>query len=414
MLVAARAIWSLASSIPGPFLTLYMIALGATPVDIGLVSALTVVGGMAVEPIGGYIADRRGRVKLVGLSTFGYAVTYIIFALASDWRWLGLGQILQQMFFFYSPGLNAILADSLPPGTRGRGYALERTFPAALGVAAPYLGGVLIAIYGGGEEALVAAMRQAYWIAFWGGLLAAFVRIRYLKETLTSDAPSLRPRDLPSILKEAYGGVFETIRWLPRSFRPIVYLQIVQSTFIAMAAPFWVLYAKQALGLSAPDWGTLMLFSGIAGIAFILPAGYLVDRLGSKKVVLFSMALAPVSVSLFMMAKGFWSCALVLIVLSLSNTMVTPSFASLIADMISRDRRGRVYALIGENGIQVSTSRLMGGGLLLVAPAAIGSIAGGYLYEWSIASPFLVMLVSLVACIALAQRSIREPEHPAL
>jgi len=401
-------------SIPGPFLTLYMISLGATPVDIGLVSALTVVGGMIVEPLGGYIADRRGRVKLVGISSFGYAIIYSIYAMASDWRWLGLGQVLQQMFFFYSPGLNALLADSLPPGTRGRGYALERTFPAALAVAAPYLGGILIAFHGTGDAALITAMRQAYWIAFFGGLIAAFVRFRFLKETMTSNAPAMGEGGIINILKEAYGGMVETTRWLPKNFRPIVYLQIIQSTFIAMAAPFWVLYAKQILGVSAPDWGLLMLIAGIGGIILILPTGYLVDRFGSKKVILLSMFLAPISVSLFILSKDFWSCSLALIILTISNTLVTPSFASIIADIITRERRGRVYALIGENGIQTSTSRLQGGGLLLVAPAAIGASIGGFLYEWNVTSPFLVMLGALIACFFWVWFKVHEPEHAAI
>ena len=185
---------------PGPFLTLYMIALGATPVEIGLVSALTVVGGIIVEPLGGYLADRKGRVQLVSLFSFGYAFVFPIYALAPDWRWLGLAQILQQIMFFYSPGLNAILADSLPPGTRGRGYALERTFPAALAVAAPYIGGVLIAFYGTGDAALISAMRVAYWIAFFGGLLGAWIR-RYLKETITKDTPSLLKMGILGIVK---------------------------------------------------------------------------------------------------------------------------------------------------------------------------------------------------------------------
>jgi MFS family permease len=125
------------------------------------------------------------------------------------------------------------------------------------------------------------------------------------------------------------------------------------------------------------------------------------------------MFLAPISVGIFLLAKDFWTCGLALVILTISNTMVTPSFASIIADIIPRIRRGRVYALIGENGIQVSTARLQGGGLLLIAPAALGSAIGGYLYEYNTASPFVIVLASLIVALVFTHFKIHEPEQAA-
>jgi len=414
VLVVGRALWTLGSSIPGPYYTLYMLALGASPVEIGLVSSLAIIGGMTVEPLGGYLADRRGRVRLVGLATFGYAICYVFFAVAPDWRFLAMGQILQQMLFFYSPGLNAIMSDSLPPGTRGRGYAMERTFPLVLGFVSPYIGGLLIAFYGEGDQGVIAAMRQCYWVALALGLAVAFLRLRFLKETLTTDVPAMQLKSLPRLIKDAYAAIFETIKWLPRHFRPVVVLQVIQTTFIAMAAPFWILYATEVLGIRASDWGAAMLFSGLTGMLLILPVGYMVDRFGSRKVILVSMTLAPTAVMLFLRATGFWSLVLTLVILSMSNSMVTPSWASLIADMVKRDRRGRINALIGENGITTSTQRLHGGGILLVVPASLGASMGGYLIEWNIYSPFIILLCALVGCLLFTLRFIHEPKEAEL
>lgn len=362
--------------IPSPYLTLYILALGATPIEVGLINSLGIVAGMMVEPLGGYLADRRGRVKLVSFATYFYAFSFIFYVVAQDWRFLAVGQILHRAFLFYTPGLNAILADSLPPSARGRGYALERTFPLALGVAAPYIGGLLIAHYGGEEEGLVLAMRQCYAATLLVGLLVATIRFRFLKETLSSDLPGLSIKNFPKILRESYGSVLDTIKWMPGFFHPVVLLQIIQSFSIAMAAPFWTVYTRDVFGLTTLDWGTLMLLSGIGSLVFILPVGYMVDRFGAKATIILSISLALVSVLLFLYPSSFWSAAIVLILLSVSNTMVTPSFGTLIANMISRDRRGRVYELIGEQGITVSTSLMPSGGLLLVVPASIGSSLG--------------------------------------
>jgi len=408
--VIGRAIWTLGSSLPSPYYTLYMLALGATPSDIGLINSLAIIGGMSVEPLGGYIADRRGRVKLVGIFTFGFAICYSIFAFAPDWRFLGIGQILQQMCFFYSPGLNAIMSDSLRPGTRGRGYALERTFPLALSMVAPYLGGLLISHYGTGDAALISAMRQLYILSLIFGLVTAYLRLRYLKETLTSNDPPFKLRELPNVIKDAYTGIWETIKWLPHNFKPIVYLQFIQTFFISMTAPFWIYYAKNTLGITAPEWGTVLLFSGFTGIISIFPIGYLVDRIGSKKMIMISMFLAIISVALFLQATGFWSVTLVLVVLAMSNSIVTPAWASLIADMIPRDRRGRINALVGENGIGVSTSRTTGGGILLVIPASLGASIGGYLIEWNMTVPFMLLLGALIICFLFTFKFVHEPQ----
>jgi len=67
--------------------------------------------------------------------------------------------------------------------------------------------------------------------------------------------------------------------------------------------------------------------------------------------------------------------------------------------------------LIGEQGIQVSTSRVPSGGFLLVVPASLGSFLGGYLYTIDRRSPFIVLIVALFLCLFITHRFIKEPEE---
>jgi MFS family permease len=50
---------------------------------IGLVNAL---GGLFLYPVGGYIADKSGRARLVGLATFLYASSFLLFIFALSWQ----------------------------------------------------------------------------------------------------------------------------------------------------------------------------------------------------------------------------------------------------------------------------------------------------------------------------------------
>lgn len=376
-----------------------------------MINSIGVVG-LAMYPLGGHIADRVGRVKLLGYATYGLAISYIFFIVAEDWRALAVGLLLQQIALFYTPALNALLADSLPPRARGRGFALERTFPAALGIVAPYLGGLAITHYGGGSEGVISAMRLCYMGTLLMGLLVATLRLFLLKETISVDTDPLSIRDFPSLVKEAYRGIPGTIKLMPSSLRPIVYLQIIQSFSVSMVAPFWILYASEALGLTALDWGTILLYSGMFGLAFILPAGYIVDRFGSKPICLLSLSTAGICAFLFIHASSFWGALIVLILLLASNQLVAPSFASLIANLVERKRRGRVYALIGEMGLEISTSRMFGGGLLLVVPASLGGFLGGYLYTINPSLLFIILAVTLLLGSLIVYRFVREPKEP--
>ena len=124
ILMFCRVIWSASTSIVYPFFSLYILALGGTSTEIGLINALGIIAGMILYPVGGYIADKAGRVKLIGYSTFVYTFAHLFFVVANDWRIIALGQFMSQLLLFYMPAMNALEADSLPPGVRGRGFAI--------------------------------------------------------------------------------------------------------------------------------------------------------------------------------------------------------------------------------------------------------------------------------------------------
>jgi len=144
VLMFCRVIWSASTSIVYPFFSLYILALGGTETEVGLINALGIIAGMVLYPVGGYIADRSGRVKLIGYSTFLYAFAHLFFVIANDWRMIALGQFMSQLLLFYMPAMNALEADSLPPGVRGRGFAMMMAVPGAVRVVAPVIGGYVL------------------------------------------------------------------------------------------------------------------------------------------------------------------------------------------------------------------------------------------------------------------------------
>jgi MFS family permease len=91
--------------------------------------------------------------------------------------------------------------------------------------------------------------------------------------------------------------------------------------------------------------------------------------------------------------------------------MMMPAFSTLIANMIPRSRRGRLYSLLGERGVMFSFGNFWGGGFLLFPAAAFGSYVGGHIYEMNTTYPWIILSISALGSLALALRYIREPEN---
>jgi len=412
VLVICRVLWSFSTSIVYPFFSLYILALGGTPAQVGLVNSLGIIAGMFLYPVGGYIAEKMGRVKLVGFSTYLYAICHLPFIFARDWKALAIGQFFSHLFLFYSPAMNALQADSLPPGVRGRGFATMMAIPSAVRIVAPYIGAYLITSFGGEDAGLIKAVRLCWAVAFATGLLVATIRLKYLKETISEDEveDKLTLGALPRIVKESYASVFESLRWMDRALVSIVVIEVVSSLFVAMTAPFWVIYAKQVVGLTVIQWGLILPISGLLGIILAFPLGALVDRWGSRRMILIAMAMAPAAIFLYLYAEGFLGVLAIICWMTVINGMMMPAFSTLIANMIPRNRRGRLYSLLGERGVMYSFGNFWGGGFLLFPAAALGSYIGGQVYEMNVAWPWIILSAATVVSLVLTYMYIHEPE----
>jgi len=416
ILMLCRVLWSASTSIIYPFFSLYILALGGTSTEIGLINSLGILAGMVLYPVGGYIADRAGRVKLIGYSTVLYAFAHLFFVVANNWKIIAIGQFFSQLLLFYMPAMNALEADSLPPGVRGRGFAIMMVVPGAVRIVAPIFGGYIIEWFQAtsgqsSDQALILAVRICWSIAFATGLLVAWLRLRYLKETMTKDETTeqFSYAQIPKMIMPAYRSILDSIKWMSKSLKIIVIIEMFASFFIAMSAPFYVVYAKQVIGLVESQWGLIMFLSGLLGISIAFPLGATVDKIGPRKMILLGMTLAPIVLWSYQYAGGFIGVLLILCGVTICNSVMMPAFSTIIANIIPRNRRGRLYSLIGERGIMISFGNFWGGGFLLFPPAALGSYVGGWIYKINPNYPWMITSVALVICLILIYLFVRNP-----
>jgi len=393
-----------------PYFSLFVLALGGQPENIGYVRMARTLAALIMFPIAGYVTDQRGRVKIIAVAGYLSALTFLFYIFAMDWTTIAMGTFLQGLVMIQFPAVGAITADSLPPRRRGLGLAVAMTVPDAASIVSPYIGGYLIDRYGA-----VAALRWIFAFILVFRLLSATIRLKFLKETVEVPASAASLRNIPQVMKESYKSVIEALRWMPRNLWFLSMVIALISFSNSIVGPFWIVYAVGAIGLSATQWGLLGVISTALRSVLGIPAGLVVDRVSKRMIIIVGIASTVLPVYYFIYAKTFWDVLAVTLVTSTANAFLMPACQALVADSVPRERRGRIMSAIGRGVIMVTGAGGGGGGggpgmgFILSIPVIVGSLAGGHIYSANAAHPWIIMTGTLVTCTALSVAFIREP-----
>ena len=390
VLLVTWVIFRFAFRLVMPYEPLYIRALGATPTVLGLMSAAyTAVFCLSLIP-GSYVADRWGRKRIIVTMTYVLGFSYVFYILAPDWPFSpGWQLVLAGMLFaalarIYMPALQAMTADSLPPERRGLGYALTAVVPDAFATASPLVAAILVGRYG-----LVEGMRLAYTAVFGSFMVAATVRLLFLRETVRPAGPRGR-MGIARFYAESAREMLGALKEAPRPLKALVFIPLlVVPLSQALWSTFAPLFIVDFTGISEAEWGTISSIRLAFGLAAGLLAGKLADKLSRKKLLVVRyIASAPVVVGLAF-AEGFVEVLAILLLLDLTAFIGMSASQALLADLTPREMRGRV---LGARTLLMSLSSIPASPLV------------GFIYE-SVDPrlPFLALgVLSLVAALAMA------------
>ncbi len=407
VMTVCECIWRSSVDIIWPFLSLYVLELGGSYETIGLIMSGASFGSMLLYPLGGYIADYQGRIKLIGYMTFVYAIAFLITGFGESWQWLALGLFLQNLTTLYWPAIQALMADSIPPNERGVSYAALESIPNAFGLLSPVIGAWLIGFFG-----MRTAMRGLFFTSFFIASGIAVYRLKALKETITNpNKLDLTLRGIIKLFKDAYLGSFGILSKITRELWILSILVAILIFSASLTSAFWVVRVTQVVGLSLQEWATIMMITGIVGVIIGIPIGRLVDRVPKKLVIGISCIAGAALVFSFLGATTFYQVALIAVLSAVLDAFLNSSLRSLFADITPRSIRGRAMALVG------------GGGLHLLRGAFASSIFGklfqtsgtlvsGYLYSFSDSLPWIILSVTMLMIGILVLVLVSEPEKP--
>lgn len=376
--------------LPATYYSLYVLELGATETVLGMIGLFSFLALASMQFPGGYLADKFGRKWLISSMTFGVALSYILYAVAPSWHFILIGAVLMSLFnSTYQPALMAMIADSVPSERRGMGFGLIMLITSASTTPGPFVAGILY-----GQFGLVQGMRIGYGVVVVFFLIAAFLRLLRLKETVVNtQKPSLSEllHSYPIALKESF-GVWKT---LPRSMFYLFLSGVITIFGIAMVQLYFVIYAVEELLIDKAVWPLILTALFVTMIVLAIPIGKAVDKFNRKLPLLGAYVMFGVSMWLYVngdVLRLFVSLVLV----GAAQVMMNSAFGALQADLVPKEQRGKV------NGFTNFVNFIL---------MAFGSLIGGILYEHvSPQLPFLLAIAFTVPAFFVTLTLVHEPE----
>jgi MFS family permease len=172
------------------------------------------------------------------------------------------------------------------------------------------------------------------------------------------------------------------IRALPRAARVALFLFFVAGLADGALMPFFALWAQREAGVPTAYIG-LLLGCYAGGELLATPfVGGIADRLGRRPVLLVSTAGVGLGFLLLYLTRGVVAAATALIVIGIFESVLHPTAATVVADVVPADKLRAHFAL----------NRVMSNAGRVVGPAL-----GALLVLWSLGLVFLGSALSLIA-----------------
>ena len=256
--------------------SIYTVALGADPVQLGTVNSIG--NGMAalISMPAGWLMDRYGikRFYLLGVGLFAGAA--LVYALAPSWQAIIVAIVLLSVGMkLCGTGCSVICATSVHNEDRATAQNLCVTFASLLSMIAPLLAAPVVTVFGG---MTAEGIRPLYYIRFVGyGLVFLFVAAQLYQPKRAAPTEAATAPVFIADFRQLFEGGGPLRRWMIVS--ALTWLPW------AMITPFLQVFAHQMKGADAYVLAGMTTAAVLAQILFGIPLGRLADRIGRKKVI---------------------------------------------------------------------------------------------------------------------------------
>lgn len=332
--------------------------LGASPAVVGLVEGVAESTASLLKLYSGYLSDRFGKRKPLTIAGYGLAAfTKPLIGVAGGWGTVFAARLLDRT----GKGLraaprDALIAENVAPGQRGRAYGFHRSMDTTGAVLGPLVGWLFLRRY---AESLT-HLRWLYFLAFIPAVLGVLTLLLFVKERGRGDGAKPAAAAPPKF----------SLTGLSPAYRR--YLLAVGVFGLGNSSDAFLLLRAQDQGITASHALLLYALFNVVEASLGWLAGRLGDRVGRRPLIALGWGVFALVYLGFALLSGPLAAWGLFVVYGLYYTLTQGTQKALAADLAHPDRRGaEIGAFQLVTGIAALPASLIAGWLYKnVAPAA--------------------------------------------
>lgn len=359
--------------------------LTGSPFHVGLIGLFQAIPLIGLPLLGGVLADRADRRRVLIATQSGLMATSLVLAIVTQigltelWILYALTAISASFSAFDQPARGSLVPTLVERSELPAAIALNQMLYQTAAVVGPAVGGVAIASYG------VAA---AYWIdaISFAAAIGAAVAIK-------------APRQAAALPQSIVESLVEGVTYVARHRLLLSSMTIdLLAMFFGSVRALMPFYAEQVFKVGAQGLGLLFAAPGVGALIAVLTSGW-VSRVRRPGVaVLIAVCAWGLAIAAFgLMTEGLFVLGLVLVALAEAADVLSAIFRhTILQGVVREDLRGRLTAM---------------NGLFVIGGPSLGQVRAGAVA--ALVSPQIAVITGGLACVLSAIAvAIWAPELP--
>ncbi len=293
----AMILANIAGQMAYSMLSLYLVDLGASVGQVGLVFTVASLVPMVLQIFGGWFSDTVGRLRAIAIGSSIAVFGYLIFFISPSWEWVMIGLCVEYVSnSFVGPSFSAYIAEQSDEAERGRVFGISRGIYMVVTVIGPALAGFL---------AYRLNFRLMMGVAFGFYVLATIVRIwmarsERFKPSRLPERPTWSglSTQLKAMFALLFAGGIVTWIWITDA---------IGDTSYNLTGDLYPIYLSEIGRLTVEQIGLLGSAWGIASILGSFLGGWLTDKRSERTMITFGFVLITLSLVSMVLARSLAS-----------------------------------------------------------------------------------------------------------
>ncbi len=342
MLTLGTFVYVGAAALAFPFEGIYLHrVVGASMTLVGVVFGLVPAAVMPLQFLGGQLTDRIGRRLVILIAVSMGVVWFVGFAFVTEVWQVAVLVAVESSFGWplFQTASNAMIADLVSPEHRQEAFSISRVAMNLGVVVGPAVAGLAIG-FG-------VTFRELFLAAAAGCALMVLMMVAWIRESRPASALA------PEKHTDARGRSGYRMVFADRVFIVFCLVAVLPVFCIGNFGSIFSVYITDYLHVPDGEWGALLALNALI-VATVQYPLVRATRLRNRMVLLaISSALLALGIGGSAFAGALWSLVVLIIVMSLGETLLSPVASAEVADLAPEAVRGRymgVWTVVWNGG----------------------------------------------------------------